>query len=196
MAPAAPTTMTPASIARRAAAILARKTGAALLPLGLPLGLGGSAAWLRAAAEASGIPGKTVSAVLGRELAAAHGLARLAVGGGLAGKRICFTGDPYLGEAVCSFAGELGMAVAGVCLSCAGGKWAGMEQRFPGRLLRRDFRVREYSDAVRELFARGIALACINYVGAPQGGVLRATICSAHTDAHIDHLLAALKALL
>ena len=48
----------------------------------------------------------------------------------------------------------------------------------------------------RELFARGIAIACINYVGAPQGGVLRATICSAHTDAHIDHLLAALKALL
>lgn len=48
----------------------------------------------------------------------------------------------------------------------------------------------------RELFARGIALACINYVGAPQGGVLRASIFSAHTDEHIDRLLAALKELL
>lgn len=141
--------------ARGAAAILARKTGAALLPLGIPLGLGSSAAWLRAVAEASGVSPKTASAVLGRELASAHSLARMAVGGGLAGKKICFTGDPYLGEAVCAFAGELGMAVAGVCLSCAGGKWAEVEKVFPGRLILRDFRDREYSDAVRNLFARG-----------------------------------------
>jgi len=141
--------------ARAAAEILARKTGAALLPLGIPLGFGGSAAWLRAVAEAAGVSGKVVSAVLGRELASAHGLARLAVGGGLAGKRVCFTGDPYLGEAFCAFAGELGMIIAGVCLSCAGGQWAGAENIFSGRLVLRDFRVRTYSDAVMKLFSRG-----------------------------------------
>jgi len=141
--------------AREAAEILARKTGAALLPLGIPLGFGGSAAWLLAVAEAAGVPGKTVSAVLGRELASSHGLARMAVGGGLAGKRVCFTGDPYLGEAFCAFAGELGMTVAGVCLSCAGGKWAEAENIFYGRLVLRDFRARTYSDAVAGLFAKG-----------------------------------------
>jgi nitrogenase molybdenum-iron protein alpha/beta subunit len=141
--------------ARKAAAILARKTGAALLPLGIPLGLGGSAVWLRDAAEACGVSGKTASAVLGRELAEAHCLARMAVGGGLAGKKIWFTGDPYLGEAVCAFACELGMGVAGVCLSCAGGKWGEAEKIFPGRPILRDFRVREYSNAVQNLFSRG-----------------------------------------
>ena len=47
-----------------------------------------------------------------------------------------------------------------------------------------------------ELVARGIAIACLNYVGAPQGGVLRASIFSTHTDAHIDRLLTTLKELL
>jgi 7-keto-8-aminopelargonate synthetase-like enzyme len=47
-----------------------------------------------------------------------------------------------------------------------------------------------------ELFARGIAIACLNYVGAPQGGLLRASIFSTHTDAHIDRLLTTLKELL
>jgi 8-amino-7-oxononanoate synthase len=47
----------------------------------------------------------------------------------------------------------------------------------------------------KELLDRGIAVAYSTYVGAPSGGVLRASIFSAHTDAHIDRLLEELKKL-
>jgi 7-keto-8-aminopelargonate synthetase-like enzyme len=46
-----------------------------------------------------------------------------------------------------------------------------------------------------ELLDRGIALPHLKYVGAPSGGVLRASIFSTHTDAHIDQLLEELKKL-
>jgi 7-keto-8-aminopelargonate synthetase-like enzyme len=45
----------------------------------------------------------------------------------------------------------------------------------------------------KELLDNGIALPYTKYIGAPSGGVLRASIFSAHTDAHIDQLLAELK---
>ena len=47
----------------------------------------------------------------------------------------------------------------------------------------------------KALLDRGIALPYMKYVGAPEGGVLRASIFSAHTDAHIDALLGELKKL-
>ena len=47
----------------------------------------------------------------------------------------------------------------------------------------------------KELMERGIAVAYLKYVGAPSGGVLRATIFSAHTEAQIDRLLDELKRL-
>jgi glycine C-acetyltransferase/8-amino-7-oxononanoate synthase len=43
------------------------------------------------------------------------------------------------------------------------------------------------------LMAKGIAVAYLKYVGAPSGGVLRATVFSTHTPAQIDHLLGELK---
>ena len=43
------------------------------------------------------------------------------------------------------------------------------------------------------LMAQGIAVAYLKYVGAPSGGVLRATVFSTHTPAQIDRLLAELK---
>lgn len=47
----------------------------------------------------------------------------------------------------------------------------------------------------KELLDRGIALPYTKYIGAPAGGVLRASIFSTHTDAHIDHLLDELRKL-
>lgn len=47
----------------------------------------------------------------------------------------------------------------------------------------------------KELLDRGIALPHMKYVGAPSGGVLRASIFSTHTDAQIDKLLEELKKL-
>ncbi len=47
----------------------------------------------------------------------------------------------------------------------------------------------------KKLLDRGIAVAYLRYVGAPEGGVLRASIFSAHTDAQIDKLLEELKRL-
>jgi glycine C-acetyltransferase/8-amino-7-oxononanoate synthase len=43
------------------------------------------------------------------------------------------------------------------------------------------------------LLAEGIAVAYLKYVGAPAGGVLRATVFSTHMPAHIDRLLGELK---
>jgi len=48
----------------------------------------------------------------------------------------------------------------------------------------------------KELLDNGIALPYTKYIGAPSGGVLRASIFSAHTDAHLDQLLEELKKLL
>lgn len=47
-----------------------------------------------------------------------------------------------------------------------------------------------------ELWSRGIAVAYLKYVGAPAGGVLRASIFSTHSEEHIRRLLAELKKLL
>jgi 7-keto-8-aminopelargonate synthetase-like enzyme len=47
----------------------------------------------------------------------------------------------------------------------------------------------------KELLDRGIAVAYLKYVGAPSGGVLRASIFSTHTDAHLDQLVDELKKL-
>jgi hypothetical protein len=46
-----------------------------------------------------------------------------------------------------------------------------------------------------ELFDRGIVIALSKYVGAPAGGVLRASIFSEHTPEQIDRLLGELKRL-
>jgi len=50
----------------------------------------------------------------------------------------------------------------------------------------------EMARVQKALFRRGIAVAYLNYAGAPAGGVLRATIFSTHTPAHIDRLIAEL----
>ncbi len=47
----------------------------------------------------------------------------------------------------------------------------------------------------QELFDRGIAVALMKYVGAPEGGVLRASIFSEHTTEHIDRLIDEIKRL-
>lgn len=46
------------------------------------------------------------------------------------------------------------------------------------------------------LFDRGIAIAYLKYVGAPAGGVLRASIFSTHTQYHLEKLLTELERLL
>jgi 8-amino-7-oxononanoate synthase len=53
----------------------------------------------------------------------------------------------------------------------------------------------EMKKVQKELMDRGIAVAYLKYVGAPSGGVLRATIFSAHTEAQIGRLLDELKRL-
>jgi 8-amino-7-oxononanoate synthase len=53
----------------------------------------------------------------------------------------------------------------------------------------------EMKKVQKELLDRGIAVAYLKYVGAPEGGVLRASIFSTHTGAQIDKLLEALKKL-
>jgi 7-keto-8-aminopelargonate synthetase-like enzyme len=53
----------------------------------------------------------------------------------------------------------------------------------------------EMKKVQKELMNRGVAVAYLRYVGAPLGGVLRASIFSAHTEAQIQRLLDELKRL-
>lgn len=54
----------------------------------------------------------------------------------------------------------------------------------------------EMQQIQQELFRRGIAIAYLQYVGAPAGGVLRISVFSTHTKEHLDRLLSELKSLL
>ncbi|MCJ7586455.1 MAG: pyridoxal phosphate-dependent aminotransferase family protein [Candidatus Aminicenantes bacterium] len=54
----------------------------------------------------------------------------------------------------------------------------------------------EMKKAQRALMERGVAVAYLKYVGAPAGGVLRASIFSEHTAGHIEMLLSELSALI
>jgi len=47
----------------------------------------------------------------------------------------------------------------------------------------------------KELIDRGVAVAYTNYVGAPAGGALRASIFSEHTPEHINRLVDEMKRL-
>lgn len=135
-----------------AARILAKKTGARLIEPGLPLGFAASAAWLKQVGAACGVPEKKISAVIAEELAASHALARMAVGSLLAGRRVCFTGDPHLAAAFCGFAEELGMLVGGLFLSCSKANAQALKGRLPGKPLLADFRLGEYADVLLGLF--------------------------------------------
>jgi 8-amino-7-oxononanoate synthase len=54
----------------------------------------------------------------------------------------------------------------------------------------------EMTRVQKALFERGIALARLDYAGAPPGGVLRATVFSTHTADQIDRLLEELRRVL
>ena len=51
----------------------------------------------------------------------------------------------------------------------------------------------EMKKVQKTLMDRGVAVAYLKYVGAPSGGVLRATVFSTHTEAHIQKLLDELR---
>ena len=51
----------------------------------------------------------------------------------------------------------------------------------------------EMKKVQKELFDRDVAVAYMKYVGAPAGGVLRASIFSEHTPEQIDRLIDELK---
>jgi 7-keto-8-aminopelargonate synthetase-like enzyme len=55
--------------------------------------------------------------------------------------------------------------------------------------------VEEMRRVQKGLMDKGIAVAYLKYVGAPAGGVLRATIFSTHTPGHIDRLIGELRKL-
>jgi len=90
---------------RRTARALAARTGARLLETGLPLGIGGTTAWLAAARKAAGLPGPLPAAVLAEERAASAAVYPALRG--LAARRLLFAGDPHLFEAFSAFAAEL-----------------------------------------------------------------------------------------
>lgn len=100
---------------RQAAARLAARTGARLVETGLPVGLGGTSAWLASVRAAAGLKGPLPPALAEAERSAARELAPALAA--LAHGNIVFAGDPYLYSAVRGFALELGMRVPAAFIS-------------------------------------------------------------------------------
>lgn len=98
--------------ARKAARILARRTGATLVEAEVPLGLRGTGDFLRAVAAATGRE-ERVEAVIRAEEAACAPLLRRASDEVLRGRRIGLLGDPYLAPRVAELLDSLGASLQG-----------------------------------------------------------------------------------
>lgn len=97
---------------RKAARVLARRTGAALVEAEVPLGLRGTAEFLRAVAGATGREGLAEDVIRAEEGACAP-LLRRASDRVLRGRRIGFIGDPYLAPRLAELVADLGAVPAG-----------------------------------------------------------------------------------
>lgn len=97
---------------RKAACALARRTGAALVEAEVPLGLRGTAEFLRAVAGATGREGLAEALIRAEEEACAP-LLRRASDHVLRGRRIGFVGDPYLAPRLAEYLADLGAVPAG-----------------------------------------------------------------------------------
>ncbi|HNT96657.1 MAG TPA: nitrogenase component 1 [Elusimicrobiales bacterium] len=94
---------------RQAAARLAAMTGARLVETGLPVGIGGTSAWLASVRAAAGLKGPLPPVLAELERATRRELAPAQAA--LAHHNIVFAGDPYLYSALRGFALELCMRV-------------------------------------------------------------------------------------
>lgn len=94
---------------RRAAERLARRSGARLLETGLPMGLRGTADWLKAVRLAAGLKGELPPAVRKLEKKAAAAVSPLL--DALSHRNVLYAGDPHLFAAFHAFARELRMNV-------------------------------------------------------------------------------------
>lgn len=92
---------------RRAAQAIAAKTGAAVVPLDLPVGLRASRQWILRLGEATG---RTAEAerFVDAELARCVPVLDLAIADFLQDRRFAFSGDPFLGEAILTALDEVG----------------------------------------------------------------------------------------
>ena len=93
---------------RKAAARIAKRSGAVLVETGLPMGLKGTAGWLRTVCKAAGIK-ELPQEVNKLERQAAIAISPLLEA--LAHRNIVYAGDPYLFAAFSAYAAELGMRV-------------------------------------------------------------------------------------
>lgn len=101
---------------RRAARIVAERTGASLIDADLPFGLGPSAAFARLAAEAAGAPG-AADAFIERELARAARRLQWVLPQLFVGRSTVFVGDPYLLEGYAGLCRDAGLELAGAVVT-------------------------------------------------------------------------------
>ena len=101
---------------RKAAKVLARRTGANLLVTGLPMGIAGTSEWLAAVRKAAGLGGPLPEKALSEARAAAAAIYPALRE--LVGKNALFAGDPHLYAAFSGFAAELCVRVSAVFLDC------------------------------------------------------------------------------
>jgi len=92
---------------RKAARTLAQRTGARLVECDLPLGLAGTASWLRRLEQQIEAAGQAEE-LIQRELAVAVPRLQWLLPHGLLGKRVALVGDPYLVWSLAGFCREMG----------------------------------------------------------------------------------------
>ena len=112
----------------RAADLLAQRTGATVVRTGLPIGLGGTAAWLQQVGAATGREAQAQQAIE----AGLHGaVPRLShvVATVLTGKRVLVCAEPGLADGLRKFLTELGMEALGPMYRCR--TLPGVQARLP-----------------------------------------------------------------
>lgn len=96
--------------ARGAAGVLGARLGRPVLPVELPIGLGGTEQWVRSLGEATGRSSEA-EAFIARELDLAVPRLEWAIPRGLLHRSVAIVADPHLAPGLVSFAAELGLRV-------------------------------------------------------------------------------------
>jgi nitrogenase molybdenum-iron protein beta chain len=100
--------------ARNAAKIIANKIGAQLVETDLPFGFYQTAKWIETIGSACSIDKKKIQKIINNELQYSYEICHIPINSVIAGKLVCFTGDPYIARSFLVFAKEIGMIVRGV----------------------------------------------------------------------------------
>jgi len=149
---------------RKAAAVLAGRLQAKLVDTDLPLGLDGTAAWLRQVAQATGRK-EAAEAFIESELERIVPTLEWVVPHAFLNRRVVFIGDPYFLRGLQRMIGELGMELAGAFLTARAGGGFEIGPEAAGAVVEFAPRMAWMPQAWRRLQEKGVDLVVSNADG-------------------------------